>query len=149
MNVFKIPVSGALFILGSAVCVGASAVLIRAAIQETHAVIAGTFVSYVAAFAFILVILSFGKRQRYQLRVQPRNSVILLAVTGVIVTGGQLLRYLALELSPVSVVQPIQGTVALFVFFLSWVVNRHIDVFNWRVLTAIITVAFGTYLVSS
>ena len=68
-------------------------------------------------------------------------------LTGLSVLAGQLFRYTALGYSPVSVVQPLIGTSVLFVLLLSFMVNRKIDVFNFRVIIGILVIVLGTFLI--
>jgi drug/metabolite transporter (DMT)-like permease len=45
------------------------------------------------------------------------------------------------------VVQPLIGTVVVFTLILSWIVNRRIDIFNWKVIAGIVIVLAGTFLI--
>lgn len=60
--------------------------------------------------------------------------------------GIRLLLYTALKYSPASVVTPIRGTQVLFVFFLSFLVNRRIEVFTWKIFIGIVVTVLGTFL---
>ena len=142
---FNLQLKGVLFALSGALCVGIAAVLIRSAMEEIGSPYIAAFISYVAAF-LLWTILLLQKGQRDQLFQIPRSSLIVLSMAAILGLVGQLLRYAALNYSPVSVVQPLIGTVVLFTFFLSFMLNRSIDVFNWRVFLGIMVVVTGTFL---
>ncbi|MBA7600393.1 hypothetical protein ES703_07443 [subsurface metagenome] len=142
---FNLQLKGVLFALSGALCVGIAAVLIRSAMEEIGSPYIAAFISYVAAF-LLWTILLLQKGQRDQLFQIPRSSLIALSMAAILGLVGQLLRYAALNYSPVSVVQPLIGTVVLFTFFLSFMLNRSIDVFNWRVFLGIMVVVTGTFL---
>jgi drug/metabolite transporter (DMT)-like permease len=142
---FKLQIKGVLFVLSGALCVGVAAVLIRSAMEEVGSPYIATFISYMTAF-LLWTILLLQKGQRDQLFQLPRSSLFILSMAAILGLVGQLLRYAALNYSPVSVVQPLIGTVVLFTFFLSFMLNRSIDVFNWRVFLGIVVVLTGTFL---
>lgn len=142
---FNLQLKGVLFVLSGALCVGIAAVLIRSAMEEIGSPYIAAFISYMAAFLLWTVLL-LQKGQRDQLFQLPRSSLFILSMAAILGLVGQLLRYAALNYSPVSVVQPLIGTVVLFTFFLSFMLNRSIDVFNWRVFLGIMVVVTGTFL---
>ena len=141
----RLQAKGVLFGLGSALSTGLSTVLIKSAMAEVNSPYVAAFVSYIVAF-FLWAILLFHQRQRNQLLQLPRSSLIILSIAGIFALVGQLLKYAALNYSPVSVVQPLLGTIVLFILFFSFIVNRDIDVFTWRIFTGILVVATGTFL---
>jgi len=136
---------GVLAGLGGAFFWGTSGVLIRPAVVEIGSPYAGAFISYVVA-AVIIAGLLFGKGQREQLFQLRRKSLIHLVISGVFVSVAQLFRYVALSYSPVSLVVPIMGTDVLFIFFLSFLINRNIEVFTWKVFIGIMVAVVGTFL---
>ena len=69
-----------------------------------------------------------------------------MAVAGIFTATGQLLNYTALGRSPASVVTPLLSTQVIFIFFLSWLVNRRTEVFSWRVALGMAATLAGTYL---
>jgi len=144
----RIPQKGVFLALGAALGMATSAALIRLAMQEFPHVFAGTFVAYIASFILIVFIIVSSHSIRRQMLLQKRETVLLLTGVAFAMLTAHLLRFAALIYSPVSVVQPLQGTIALFVFSLSWIANRRIDVFNWRVIAAILLVSVGAFLVS-
>jgi len=144
-GIFKLQTKGVLLVLGASLCVGIASVLIKSAMEEVGSPYVATFVSYMTAF-LLWTILLLQKEQRNQLFQLPRSSLFILSMAAILGLVGQLLRYAALNYSPVSVVQPLIGTVVLFTFLLSFMLNRSIDVFNWRVFLGIMVVVTGTFL---
>jgi len=144
-GVFKLQTKGVLLVLGAALCIAIGAVLIKSAMEEVGSPYVATFVSYLAAF-LLWTILLLQKEQRNQLFQLPRSSLFILSMAAILGLVGQLLRYAALNYSPVSVVQPLIGTLILFTFLFSFMLNRKIDVFNWRVFLGIMVVVTGTFL---
>jgi len=142
---FKLQTKGVLLVLGAALCVGIASVLVKSAMEEVGSPYIATFISYMTAFLLWIVLL-LQKEQRNQLFQLPRFSLFILSMAAVLGLVGQLLRYAALNYSPVSVVQPLLGTLVLFTFFFSFMLNRSIDVFNWRVFLGIVVILTGTFL---
>jgi len=144
-EVFGLKAKGVILALGGSLCVGVSSVLVKSVMEDVDSPYTATFISYLAAFLLWITLLT-RKEQRDQLLQLSRSSLIVLLIAGVLGLVGTLLRYIAFSYSPVSVVQPLVGTVVLFAFFFSFLVNRKIDVFNRRVFTGIILVVAGTFM---
>jgi drug/metabolite transporter (DMT)-like permease len=144
---FRISTKGLLMGFGTAICSATSAALIRPVMQVTDNVYAATFVMYLAAYAAIILILVFSRQQRAFVLEQDRKTFTILALSAVILVGGHLCRFTALQYSPVSIVQPIIATIVIFVLLFSWIANRRIDVFNWRVIVGIVMVLLGVFLI--
>ncbi len=141
----RIHIKGILAALGGAFCWGISPVLVKPAVVELGSPAAAAFVSFLVAF-LVVVGLLFHRNEREQLLHLDRQSWIPIAIAGVLTTLGQLLLYTALKYSPASVVTPIRGTQVLFVFFLSFLVNRRIEVFTWKIFIGIVVTVLGTFL---
>lgn len=144
---FRISTAGLLMGFGTAICSATSAALIRPVMQATDAVYAATFVMYLTAYVAILFILLFSRRQRVFFMQQDRRTFIILSISAIILVAGHLFRFTALQYSPVSIVQPIIATIVIFVLLFSWIANRRIDVFNWRVIAGIVMVLLGVYFI--
>ncbi len=138
---------GILAALGSALCWGISPVLIRSVVGEIGSPSAAAFVSYVAA-SIVIAFLLFRRRFREQL-VQLRSSATLirLVIAGLFVSTAQLLTYTALSLSPASMVTPLVSTSILFLFLLSFLLNRNIEVFTLKVILGMAAAVAGTFLI--
>jgi len=70
----------------------------------------------------------------------------LFVLNGLLAGGVNLLRYLALNLSPASVVSPLFSTSPIFLLGLSFLFNRKIEVFGRFVVIGIIAVVIGSVL---
>jgi drug/metabolite transporter (DMT)-like permease len=49
-------------------------------------------------------------------------------------------------MSPANIVTPLLGTQVIFIFILSFLVNRRIEVFSWKVALGMVATLAGTYL---
>jgi transporter family protein len=146
-NTFRISTRGLMMGLGTALCAAGSATLIRPVMVETDAIYAATFIMYVTAFIIIMVILFLRQQQRNHVIQQSRYTLLMLSIGAVFLVIGHIFRFSALQHSPVSVVQPIMATIVIFVLLFSWMVNRRIDVFNWRVIVGVVMVLAGVFLI--
>lgn len=147
---FTIPakqVKGLLLALGASLLTSVSMLLVKQAMKEIGSPYAATFVSFFAACLVMVTTLLISRQRRANLFQLSRPSLIAFVLTGISVLGGQLFRYSALGHSPVSVVQPLIGTSVLFVLFLSFMMNRKIDVFTFRVFIGILIIVIGTFLI--
>ena len=138
---FRISKEGLLMGFGTAISASVSAVLIRPVMEATDAVYAATAVMYLAA-SIVVVLLAVSDRKRLTniFRQDGRNFTVL-------AVGGHLLRFAALDNAQVSIVQPLIATTVLFVLLFSWIGNRRIDVFNWRVVAGIFMVVGGVVFI--
>ena len=132
--------------LAGAFCLGISGVLVKAVIEEVGSPFVSAFTSYIAAALVMGVILLLRKGQRDQLTQLSRSALIPLVIAGIFATVGQLFRYLAFSYSPVSVVEPLLSTSVLFVFFLSFLINRKIEVFTWKIFIGMMAIVTGSFL---
>jgi len=147
-DTLKISVFGLLLGLGAGLGTAGSAALIRPVMVTTDAVYAATFVSYLAAFVIVMVALLFSHQQREHIRQQSRYDLIILASAAVLLVVGHIFRFFAFRYSPISVAQPLMGTIVIFVLLFSFIINRRIDVFNWRVILGIVMVLGGAFLIN-
>jgi len=144
---FRISTRGLLMGLGTAICSSGSATLIRPVMKVTDDIYAATFIMYLAAFIVVLAILLARRQQRDPVLRLDRPAFLMLSSAAVFLVVGHLFRFSALQHSPVSIVQPLIATIVIFVLFFSWIVNRRIDVFNWRVVAGIVMVLAGVFLI--
>jgi drug/metabolite transporter (DMT)-like permease len=144
---FRISTRGLLMGLGVALCSAGSASLIRPVMAVTDAVYAATFVMYLTAFVIIIILLICRRQQFNQVRQQDLRHFLMLSAGSVFLVIGHVFRFSALQYSPVSIVQPLIATIVIFTLLFSWIVNRRIDVFNWRVIAGIIMVLAGVFMI--
>ena len=141
----KIQGRGVLSALAGAVCLGTSAVLIKLGVAEVGSPFAAAFISYAAAFIIMLGLL-FDRTRRERIVRLPSLSLILFILAGIFAAMAHAFRYLALSRSPVSVVQPLVSTSVLSVLIVSLLINRNIEMFNWRVYTGTAAAIAGIFL---
>jgi uncharacterized membrane protein len=67
-------------------------------------------------------------------------------IAGVFTAAGQLLVFIALETSPANIISPLMSIQILFVFFLSWLINRRLEIFSWKVALGMASTLVGTIL---
>ncbi len=132
--------------LGTGFFFGVSPVLVRAAVQEVGSPIVAAFISYIAAFLIIAGSL-LRKGHRHQLGQLDRFSLVPLVLNGILVSTAQLFRYIALDLTLVSIVTPLIGTSGIFVILLSFLINRKLETFNWKILLGGVIAVAGAFLI--
>jgi len=143
----KIQTKGILSGLAAGFFWGVSPILVKPGVEEIGSPSAGAFVSFVFA-SLILAGLLFRKGQREQLVKLPRSSLISLIIAGVFQTTAQLFRYTALSYSPVSLVEPFVSIQVLLILFFSFLLNRKLEVFSWRVIVGMVAATAGAILLS-
>ena len=70
-----------------------------------------------------------------------------MTVAAVLLCLSQVLRFASLKFSPVSVAHSLLWIGVVFVLLFSWIANRRIDVFSWRMVTGIVLVLGGVFLI--
>jgi len=133
--------------LTAAFLFGITSVMVRHVLQGFHSPLAATFVSYGAA-AMVVAWMPFSRGLRARLARLDRSSLGLLLLSGLLVATAQAFRYGALGLAPASVVEPLVATYSLFLFTLSWLINRRLEVFSLKVATGIVATVLGVVLVA-
>ncbi|MFQ5826756.1 MAG: DMT family transporter [Dehalococcoidia bacterium] len=106
---------------------------------------AGTFISYVAAAAVSLGMLS-SKSKRDSFMGMGRGALLWFSFGGFFVGMAQLFRYIALTLIPMSRVGPLIAISPLLVILFSFIVNRNLETFRIRVILGGVAVVSGTYI---
>ena len=144
---YKFQTSGALLAVIASFCGATSSLLVKSAMKDVSSPYLATSISYAAAAIVWVIILAVNQPQRGGILTLNRPALVMFMLTGVFAMTGHLFRYSALAQSPVSVIQPLMGTGVLFTFFLSFLLNRKIDVFNWRVFTGVMMVIISIFLI--
>jgi len=140
-------VKGVLAALGGALCWGISPTLVKVGLKEVGSPLLATFVSY-AASSIVIGFSLFSPRNSEKLRRLTRPAVIPIIIAAVAVSVAQILRYWALNYSHVSLVEPLIGSMnSLFIFPLSFLINRQIEAFNLRIIMGAIAVVVGVSLI--
>jgi drug/metabolite transporter (DMT)-like permease len=131
------------FGLGTGVLWGITPVMMRAGLQGTDSAAAGAFICFLAATAALsLSLLSPSKRTSFS-QLAPR-IISSYCLVGFLAGIANLFRFLALKLSPASVVTPLLSTTPVFLLALSFLINRNLEVFNFPVVVGTIATVIGT-----
>ncbi len=138
-------VRGVLAGLGAGILYGSSPVLVKWGLGEAGAPVAGTFISYIAATSAMSFTL-LHRGQRDNLMGIDRVAVLWFSISGALVASAQLFRYVALSLSPMSVVGPLFSASRMLVIVFSFIFNRKLETFSPRVLVGAVLVVSGTVI---
>ena len=139
-------VEGYSFSVLAALAYGTSPLLIRAALEDaTRTAAIGTFVAYVGASAVLMASLALPG-QRQLVGAMNVRYFRLFGGAGVSVFLAQLLRFFALSLADVTVVNPLQRMTAVFTLVLTYFVNRSLERLDWRVVTGVLVSFAGSAL---
>ena len=122
-----------------------SPILIKFGLGGSASALGGVFISHLAA-SLALGIPLISRIKRRNLADMPATAITLFVLVGVLVAAANLVRYLALALSPASVVAPLFSTSPVFLVGLSFLFNRKIEVFSRSVIIGIVTVVIGGFL---
>lgn len=137
---------GYVFSLLAALAYGTSPILIRAAVQDGVGTAAiGTFVAYVAASAVLTAGLVLPA-QRELVHAINFRYMRLFGGAGFSVFLAQLLRFFALSLASVSIVNPLMRTVGVFTLILSYLVNRRLEKITLGVVLGVLVSFAGAAL---
>ena len=129
-------------------CYGTSPLLIKLALGTggLKFTIVGGFISYLSAMTFLMFIILFsGVKIRDALTIDPQG-MRWFTITGFMGAIAQLLRYAALGVLPISIVEPIHRTSVIFRVLFGYLLNRKHEIINARVLLGIGLSLFGVYL---
>jgi len=141
----KIPLRAYVFGLGCGLSWGIAPIFVKLGMDGSVPPIAGAFISFLAA----TVALSFSlisQKRRSSFTSMPNPAVLQFFIAGSFSCAANLLRYLALDIAPASVVTPLVSITPVFGLFFSFMLNRKIEVFSKPVIFGTITVVLGTIL---
>ena len=139
-------VEGVVFSLLASVGYGTSPILIRAALEDASGVAAiGTFVAYAGASAVLLASLALPA-QRHLVGAINLRYMRLFGGAGLSVFMAQLLRFFALALADVTIVDPLMRTVGVFTLVLSYLVNRRLEHITLGVVLGVLVSFAGSVL---
>ncbi len=144
----KTPSLGILSGLGSGLCWGVSAVLLKSGIEEIGSPSAAAVISFGAA-SIVIASTLLRRELRGILSKIDRSSLTLFVIAGVLSATAQLFRFTAFSFSPVSVVTPIVSSEVVLVLLFSFFLNRNLEVFTWRIIVGMIAAVAGVILLST
>jgi drug/metabolite transporter (DMT)-like permease len=122
--------------LGAGVAYGLSLFLIRLMLAGTGMAVGGALMVNVGAAAFLAGFLALPG-PRAGVRGMSGVGMRWYLVGGLIIAAAHIMRFSALELTPVSIVSPLFETNVLFGVLFSWLINRRHEHFTGPVLIAI------------
>ena len=131
-------------------CYGTSPLLIKLGISagtdNIKFTIVGGFISYLSAMLCLIIIILFsGIKIKDALTIDPRGMKWF-TITGFMGAIAQLLRYAALGVLPISIVEPIHRTSVIFRVLFGYILNRKHEIINIRVLSGVGLSLLGAYL---
>ena len=137
---------GYTFSLLAALAYGTSPILIRAAMEDSSRTAAiGTLVAYSAAASVLTAGLALPG-QRQLIGAINLRYMRLFGGAGLSVFLAQLLRFFALSIADVAVVNPLMRMVGMFTLILTYLVNRSLEKITWRVVLGVLISFAGSAL---
>ena len=137
---------GYTFSLLAALAYGTSPILIRAAMEDSSRTAAiGTLVAYSAAASVLTAGLALPG-QRQLISAINLRYMRLFGGAGLSVFLAQLLRFFALSIADVAVVNPLMRMVGMFTLILTYLVNRSLEKITWRVVLGVLISFAGSVL---
>ena len=139
-------VEGYTFSLLAAGAYGTSPILIRAAVEDATGTAAiGTFIAYVGASAMLMATLALPA-QRDLMGTISLRYMRLFGGAGFAVFFAQLLRFFALAIADVSIVNPLMRMIGVFTLILSYLVNRRLEHITLGVVLGVLVSFTGSAL---
>ena len=127
-------------------CYGIAPVLVKFAIREGNSPITAAFVMNATAMVFVFVVLlQHGERRK--LRKVDIGAFAPILLGGILASVAQFCRNYALDYSPVSIVAPLFATATFFIIPLSFIINRRIELFTWKIIVGAILVVSGVFFI--
>jgi uncharacterized membrane protein len=87
-----------------------------------------------------------GKRRDDFARLSWKKNILPMAVAGLFTAAGQLLYFLALQVSPANIIAPLVSIEVLFIYVISYFVSRRHEVFTVKVALGMAAMVAGTFL---
>ena len=131
-----------------AICYGISPLLVKSGFSNYSleiTILAG-FISYISAIFFLILIMILTRVRIRDIIEMDKSALKWFTITGFMGSSAQLLRYIALGLIPISIVEPIHRTSVIFRVMFGFVINRNHEIINVRVLLGVALSIIGMYL---
>jgi drug/metabolite transporter (DMT)-like permease len=139
-------VNGIACALSAGICHGVTPVFIKFGIDEGNSPITAAFIVNATAMVFVFMIL-FRHGERRKLRNVDMGAFAPIIFAGIGASISQLCRTWSLDYSPVSIVTPLFSTATLFTVLLSFIINRKIELFTWKIVASAILAVSGVFQV--
>ena len=134
--------------LSCAICYGISPLLVKSGFSNYSleiTILAG-FISYISAIFFLILMMTFTRVRIRDIIEMDKRALKWFIITGFMGSSAQLLRYIALGLIPISIVEPIHRTSVIFRVIFGFIINRNHEIINLRVLLGVALSIIGMYL---
>jgi len=141
----KIPARAYVFGFGCGLSWGIAPIFVKLGLDGSVPPVAGVFISFLAATAALSFSLTNRKR-RSSLVNMPSRSALQFFIAGSLSSMANLIRYLALDIAPASVVTPLVSITPVFGLFFAFLFNRDLEIFSKSVIIGTVTVVLGTIL---
>ena len=134
--------------LSCAICYGISPLLVKSgfANYSLEVTILAGFISYISAISFLILIMTLTRVRIRDIIEMDKRALKWFTITGFMGSSAQLLRYIALGLIPISIVEPIHRTSVIFRVIFGFIINRNHEIINIRVLLGVALSIIGMYL---
>jgi drug/metabolite transporter (DMT)-like permease len=138
---------GIILSLGSALCWGITPVLIKPSVEQAGSAAVGSFLSYTIAGIITGFLLLISKpRQLNFKKLSFTKGILPMAIAGLFTAAGQLMYFGALGKSPANIVAPLISLEVLFIYVMSFFINRRGEVFTAKVALGMAAMVGGTFL---
>lgn len=131
--------------LGASICWGISPALIKIGLREGSSDLGAISISYLASLIAAAILMAFSTNREKVLRLDRRSLPFIIAGTAS-VTIAQFLRYIALNYAGIGVVTLTINIATVFIFPLSFAINRDIEAFNRRAIIGAVACITGVVL---
>lgn len=141
----EIPARAYLLGFGCGAAWGVSPILIKVGLGASGAPVAGATISFFAASIALCFSLLNAKRRAATTHLS-REAVGLFMAAGFLSFGANLGRYIALSVTPASVVEPLFSTSPVFLLFFSFIFNRKLELFSKPIVVGTLLMIVGSIL---
>lgn len=118
----------------------------KARVQQAGSAAVGSFISYLAAGIGISLLLFNGKRRDNFSRLSFKKNIFPMVIAGLFTAAGQLLYYAALGKGNANTIAPLVSIEVLFIYIMSYFINRRGEVFTLKIALGMLTMVAGTFL---
>lgn len=138
------PPKALIYGFGTGIVWGTTPMLMKLGLSSHSSPVAATFIAVLAATVVSGVPL-LSPHNRTVLNQMTKRAIGLYCVVGLFSGTANLFRFLALSLSPISVITPLLATTPVFLLMLSFAFNRKLEIFNIQVFIGTLAVVIGTF----
>jgi drug/metabolite transporter (DMT)-like permease len=138
---------GVLAALGAALCYGTSSAGVKYALNDTGSPYISVFIFFSAAAVVTFLFFTSPRRRRDFSGLRADANIMILIASALFSALSQLFIYIGLDLSPASRAIPLYSTNVLVVFLISFLFNRKLELFTWKIFLGMLAVILGAYFV--